>query len=225
MICADFERLIALDVEGDLPQSKGRVVAEHLLACPSCRQFAERLKFSQTLLKELGREPVGEPMLTEVRSRVRVELARETQPQGFPWWYLALGAGLVATLIFAVPVPRRHSPGVNTRVAAEQTTPANGGIPMRASNDEMIIPKIAVRPAKSSPAAVGLRHAARRASKENPISPTSSLPGTPKTAQGVPSSKYSRGSLRASANGRHPQSLTIKLLTDNPNVVIYWLID
>jgi anti-sigma factor RsiW len=222
MNCADFERLIALDVEGDLPGPKSRAVAEHLLACPSCRQFAEQVKFSQALLKNLGQEPADERMLQEVRRRVQIGLASETQPQGFPVWQFALGVGLITALIFAVITLRPHSGGANTQFLAEGSRPANAARP---NKDETRNSKIDARSAKPPRVAKDLSANPRGRVRSTVILPASSAAGTPKSAQAVPSKKLSSGSMSASANAQHPQPLTIKLLTDNPNVVIYWLVD
>lgn len=223
--CAGFERLIALDVEGDLPGPKSRAVAEHLLACHSCQQFAERLKISQALLKELGQEPVDEPLLQEVRRRVRNRLASETQPRGFPVWRFALGAGLVAALILAVLTLRHHSPETVTQIVAKAPTPANAALPSHASKGETRNSKIVARSTKPARAARDLAANTRERVRSTVISPAPSVAGTLKSAQVLPARMFSSGSLSASADAHHPQPLTIKLLTDNPNVVIYWLVD
>jgi hypothetical protein len=225
MNCADYERLIALDVEGDLPQPQGRAAAEHLLSCPSCQKFEDSLKTSQALLKELGQEPLGEETLTEVRRRVRIGLAGAMQPEGLPVWRLALGVGVVAALIFTVVTLHHSSPGVKTRIVAERSTPASVAPPAHATINETPNSKIASRSAKSAPAARDLSNTAGRASKPGPISQAPPRVRSLKRPQGVPPSRFPSGALRANAEIQHPQPLTIKLLTDNPNVVIYWLID
>ncbi len=222
MNCRAFERLIALDVEGDLPQSQGRAVAEHLLACPSCRKFTESLKTSQSLLKDLGQEPVDDQILAEVRRRVRIGLASEQEPKGFPVWRLVLGAGLVAALILVVEVNRQYSSGVSTRMVAKRLTPANTAVPSRARNDEARNSKFDFTSAKSASSLVGNP---ARATKQKLSAGVPSLARTLDGSQDVPSTEFSPGALRAGADLQHSPSLTIKLLTDNPNVVIYWLVD
>jgi anti-sigma factor RsiW len=225
MNCPDFERLIALDVEGDLPEPQGRAVGEHLRACHSCREFAESLKISQALLKDLGEEPVDEQMLQEVRRRVRNGLASERQPQGFPVWRWAWGAGLVAALCFAALILHHHYRGAVTPVVADRSTPANTALPPRARNDETRVPKIEVRSAKSTQAARQSSVSNREGFRPTSILPAPSLAQATKGVQRAPSSQFSSSPLRASASAQHLQPLTVKLITDNPNVVIYWLVD
>jgi len=220
----DFERLIALDVEGDLPEPQGRAVAEHLRACNSCQQFAESLKISQALLKELGQEPLDEPMVQEVRRRVRNGLASAMPQRVFPGWRLAWGAGLIAALVLAVLTLRHHSREEATQVVAEKSTPASAPLPS-ASKIENGDSKIGARSAKSVPAA---RHSSinpREGMRPASILPAPSVAGTLKRPRAAPPGEFSSGSLRASAEAQHLQPLTVKLITDNPNVVIYWLVD
>lgn len=225
MNCPDFERLIALDVEGDLPEPKGRAAAEHLRACPSCRQFAESLKISQALLKELGQEPVDEPMVQEVRRRVRDGLASATQLPVFPVWRLAMGAGLMAALILAVLAMRHHSREEATQVVAEKSAPASSPMHSAASKNETRESRIEAGSAKSVPAA---RHSGNNpwgGMRPTSILPAPSVAGTLKSPRAVPPGEFSSASMRASAEAQRLQPLTVKLITDNPNVVIYWLVD
>jgi anti-sigma factor RsiW len=225
MNCLDFEGLIALDVEGDLPEPQGRAVAEHLRACHSCGQFAESLKVSQALLKELGQEPLDEQMLQEVRRRVRIGLANERQPQGFPAWRWAWGVGLVAALTFAALILHYHSRRTVTPVVAVRSAPANAAPPSAARKDEKRNSKFETRSTESAQAA---GHSSIRAGEG--VRLASTLPAPPlvhatKGAQHMPSGKFSSGPLRVSAGTQHLQPLTVKLITDNPHVVIYWLVD
>ncbi|MGA3326666.1 MAG: zf-HC2 domain-containing protein [Terriglobia bacterium] len=225
MNCPDFERLIALDVEGDLPEPQGRAVAEHLRACPSCRQFSESLKISQALLKELGEEPVDEPMVQEVRRRVRNGLASATPRQVFPVWRLAWGAGLIAALVLAVLILRHHSREEATQEVAEKSAPASAPLHSAASKIENGDSRIGARSAKSVPAA---RHSSINppgGMRATSILPAPSVAGRLKSPHAGPPDEFSSGSLRASADAQHLQPLTVKLITDNPNVVIYWLVD
>lgn len=225
MNCPDFERLIALDVEGDLPIPQGRAVAEHLRACPSCRQFSESLKISQALLKELGQEPLDEAMVQEVRRRVRNGLASPTPQRVFPVWRWAWGAGLIAALVLALVILRHHSREEATQVVAEKSTPASAPLPAAAGKIENGDSRIDARSAKSVPAA---RHSSinpREGKGPTSILPTPSVARPLKRPRLAPPGEFSSSVLRASADAQHLQPLTVKLITDNPNVVIYWLVD
>jgi hypothetical protein len=225
MNCPDFEGLIALDVEGDLSDLQSRAVSGHLRTCHSCREFAESLKVSQALLKELGQEPVDEQMLQEVRRRVRIGLASERQQRGFPVWRWALGAGLVAALTFAALILLHHPRGAATPVVADRSTPANPALPSAARKDEIRNPKIETRPTKSMQAAKEFSARTPKGVRLNPTLPAPSPAQATKGSQRMPSGKFSSGPLRASTDNQHPQPLTVKLITDNPHVVIYWLVD
>ena len=225
MKCADFEILLALEVGGDLPGPQGGAVAEHLLVCPSCRRFADRLKFSQALLKDLGQEPLDEQMVQEVRRRVRNGIATKTPLQSAPVWRWVLEAGVIAALIFVSVVLRHYSPGARTRIVAERSTTANASVPARTNKNGTRNPTVDFRSAKPARAAKHLSANSRRSEKLGPGLLASSEARKSKRANEIPSSKFSSGSLRASANVHQPEPLTVKLLTDNPNVVIYWLID
>ena len=190
MNCKDFEKLIALDVEGDLPQPQGRVVQEHLRACIRCQEFVQELKASQAMFKGLAAEAMDERALEEVRRRVRVGLAAEADRPAFPAWRWALGTGVVAALILAAlilrPLVRRPVPQATATKRAPETVAA--------------VPSAPVLPGSLSPQIV--KSTSPRQQKSSPPA-----------------------SLRTRTRAHHPEPLTIKLLTDNPNVVIYWLVD
>ncbi len=189
MNCADFERLIALDAEGDLPKQMAANVSAHLRTCRQCQEFAVKLETSQTLLKELGQEAPDEATLQEVRRAVLNRLPSEPDSKSFPVWRLAFGAAVVAILILTVPALRRPS-----------RTPSPG-----------IIAKTQVQ----------LTGEAMRQSPALP--PRASAQGS-KGARVVKPRKPLSGPLYARAK-RQPEPLMVKLLTDNPKVVIYWQID
>jgi anti-sigma factor RsiW len=190
MSCLDFEKLIALDIEGDLPERKAAKLVEHMKACGNCREFAGKLQASQALLKGLAQEPLDEAVLREVRQRVLRGIATQTQPHRFPAWRFALGAVLVAIVIFAAVTlwrPRGHGVSKSIRETPMQS------------------PMAAVRPAPTAP--------------EHPRA------GTGRAIHVLRRRKEPRGSLTASFKPAQAAQLTVKLVTDDPNVVIYWLVD
>lgn len=187
MKCPDFEKLIALDLEGDLPERKSKIVAEHLKACRPCREFKEKLKASQTLVKSLAQESVDDGVLQEVRQRVLKSLPTRER-QGFSGWRYALGAGVTAVMVLAAIALWRPS---NDRVAdLTRATPK----------------QTATEPVE----------------QQTPTLASRSPVGAMKGKSILRSRKYLSSSLTAS---ERPQQLTIKLVTDDSNVVIYWLVD
>jgi len=190
MKCLDFEKMIALDVEGDLPERKAAKLVKHLKACRNCREFAEKLQASQALLKSLAQEPVDEGALREVRQHVLSAIATEAEPHRFPAWRFALGAALVAAVIFAATALwRSRGHGVTESVGGVSKQPHMA----------------AVRPAPTTTESPRVR--------------------TEKAKHVLRQRKRSQGPLTASVKPARPEQLTVKLVTDDPNVVIYWLVD
>lgn len=187
MNCVDFEKLIALDAEGDLPKQNAGRLAEHLQICPHCREFAVKLEASQAMLKELGQEVPDQAALQEVRRGILNRLPAEAAPAMFPAWRFALGAGLVALLILAAIIFKH--PARRPVMQAKVQTPT-----------------------------------ATEAINRPPAPPPPSPAHSPKKVRAVRARKSFSGTLSASAK-RQPEPLLIKILTDNPNVVIYWQVD
>lgn len=188
MKCPDFEKLIALDLEGDLPERKSKAVAEHLKVCRLCQEFTEKLTTSQTLLKSLAQESVDDGVLQEVRQRVLSGLPTEEQRHGFRGWRYALGAGVTAVLVLAAVTlwrPSNNPVADVTRASPKQTATEAVG-----QQTATLVPRPSIRATKG-------KSVLRRR-------------------------RYFSSSLTAS---ERPQQLTIKLVTDDSNVVIYWLVD
>lgn len=81
MNCRRFEKLFALDVDGDLTARKRRAVAEHMAVCERCRDFAARLEASQRAVRDLANETVDEEVLDEIRARVLALVAEQGRPR------------------------------------------------------------------------------------------------------------------------------------------------
>jgi len=211
MNCHDFEKLIALDVEGDLPQEKRGAVAEHMQACRHCQEAAAGLKSSQIMLKDLRNVTADEAVLQEVRRRVLNRLATEPAPRALPMWRFALGAGLVAGLIFALIVLRRVSPN---------SVPVTAKAPAA-------LETIRHTPAARAPSAVQISKGQDTLESRRPASAAQSCTGARPCGptQVVAAKRAVTSSPRGTAAERHPEPLMVKLMTGNPNVVIYWLVD
>src|SRR5262245_57624204 len=81
MKCGYSEELIALYLEGDLPDFRALQVEQHLGTCRSCRETAADLQESLALFKGLRRYGVQASDLSDVRQRVRNEVKSvETSP-------------------------------------------------------------------------------------------------------------------------------------------------
>jgi len=221
MNCLDFEKLIALDIEGDLPELKAEKLGAHLKACRNCREFKDELRASQAMLKSLAEESAEEAVLEEVRGRVLEGIAAEAKPPRFLAWRFAVGAALVTTAIVAAVTlwrprtplqvarisqpPMQEHPDVGTRqrgqdggaTASETPAPQRGG-------EKQASPEVT--------------RAASKASERPPAR-------TEKAEHVVRRQKQSQAPLAAHLEPPQPEPLTVKFMTDDPNVVIYWQVD
>ena len=74
MNCEQFERLIALQVEGDLPNDQQTKLSNHLSACGSCHRFAEEILDSQASLRSYAGEDFDETLLAGIRHSVMSQI-------------------------------------------------------------------------------------------------------------------------------------------------------
>jgi hypothetical protein len=215
MNCADFEKLIALEVEGDLPKQMAGGVAAHLRTCRQCQEFALDLETSQDLLKELGKEAPNEVTLQNIRRGILNRLPTEPAPITFPAWPFALGAAAITILLLALALLGHRSRTPAPKVVAERETPAaSTQVGGRTHIAGPAPSKAAPRGSATTPAimrAVAPRPAFHRISR--------GTKAAAKPGQSHRASEFSR------ERPQHPEPLMVKLLTDNPNVVIYWLVD
>jgi len=100
-------------VDGALGSRGGRMAAEHVSGCASCRSEVERLRRLRLLVRSAHAEPAG-PDWSGFWPSVRTRIARETpQPVRESWWLpfwkpvrghprVALGSVAVSTLAAAL---------------------------------------------------------------------------------------------------------------------------
>jgi hypothetical protein len=74
MNCEQFERLIALNVEGDLPQPQQIKLTTHLTICGSCYRFAEEIRDSQSALRSYTGEDFDDALLAGIRRNVMSQI-------------------------------------------------------------------------------------------------------------------------------------------------------
>ena len=133
MSCVFSRELLALHVENDLPESEGRIVARHLLECPECEGFLDRLSQRQSQLKLLRLEAIPQSTLTRMRRGVLSQI--ENSPQSLGWsvriertlWlgfrrhafvFSSLAVVVVSATLFA---QMRQTPRPDTTAATKQT--------------------------------------------------------------------------------------------------------
>jgi len=188
MSCAEFEILIALQVEDDLPEGQEPVVSGHLKSCSACREFAGELRQSQAALKSLRYEPIGTEVFAEVRERVLASVPAR-RARDMAWAKYAVAAAVFVALGATVLWRSRHPITPQQPVAPEVTVTAPAPIE---------IPVVRVQPRRKM---LHRKLMARRVKTE--MEPFRAVAST--VAKSEP--------------------LVIKLLTDDPQVVIYWLVD
>ena len=168
MKCADWERLIAGEVES-------AELEEHLIGCVACRAFAREMEENRAALAVLSADPAA---CDAVRARVLAEIRLQRRRRA--WWIWPAAVAACAALVVALMVARRFgSPAPPRPVEFAKA------------------PKLMEWTAKPSPSLV--RRAARVRPRPAPVVPQ------PVVAQKEP--------------------LVVKMLTNDPDVIIVWLID
>jgi hypothetical protein len=210
MNCGFSERVLALYAENDLPEAEALRTERHLSECPACRAFVEEVRESQLVLKALRQETLRRTEPVSVRNSV---LARVNHVAAWsPWnmrferWLLRgyrrgfAMAAVAAAVLGAGVIWKLADVTVTLQqpapVAAVESAPA----PLQAT------------PAPSVPAPPA--RAARPARRQTVTPGRVSMPEEPAVqAQSSPPDRAQSG------------QVVVKLLTDDPNIVIYWLLD
>ena len=169
MNCQAFEPMLALYVEGDLPERDVPRVEEHVATCADCRDLLEDLQSSQAVLKTLGAEAVDGALLTAVRAGV---LARIDCRRRAVWPWVAATTAALALLILLLAPSQRTAPEPRPVTIAQAS------------------PKVEAAVGRAGPPAHSRRPRRRPVTK-------------PPAAQ----------------------QLVVKILTDDPDIVIIWLVD
>jgi anti-sigma factor RsiW len=216
MTCAQFGKLLALYVEQDLSEGKRLKVEAHLSACPRCRAFFESLSRSQSLLKGVEQEPPGwvDHAIEQVHARVLGQLA---EPSGRSEFFLlpfarryagplSAMAGL-ALLAAGLVLGLRHAGG-GVRTAAPNFRPA------RAASRH---PAGLLKPGATAPEGTS---GARRVARLH--RPRARLANVQRRSRPI---RRAGIQLASTTAPRKREPLKVMLLTDDPDVVIYWLVD
>ena len=183
MACHEFEQLVALFVEDDLPPTERGHTEAHLRVCAACAHLAEELKESQSVFKSIRQQVPTQTMLTVVRTRV-LEQAH-TRVSWFERIFLsAFGqratlAGLALLLLGSSALWVWKQPA---DVPTPETPPVTPVL-----QSPVLTPAVETHVAEVRP--VRRRHA--------PVVNRTDV----------------------------PKETTIKWLTDDPNIVIYWLVE
>jgi hypothetical protein len=228
MKCRYSQNDIALYVEQDLPARSAREIELHLVTCDLCRTLAEELRESQSMLKGLKQDTVSAAVLASVRSQILAELGARRMRPAWGRWVYALAGGLLAVIISVLWI-------ADVKPGTETTTDKNGKqlLPPReaqARKDEASSSPLMTAGSPSPLTSINTSPYRARASRRR-LLPDESTPdkqvsvledGTnfavrSEVADGLPA--------QTELPDEPPKQIVVKLLTDDPNVVIYWLMD
>ncbi|HEX2524441.1 MAG TPA: zf-HC2 domain-containing protein [Terriglobia bacterium] len=241
MNCSSFEELIALHAEGDLDSSRAASVELHLKSCTSCQRFLAELKASQALVKDLAEESLDAASFNIVRQRVMQEVNRRQEtrvwwrllPPALAEWRPAWAAALVALVALGLLLQWQlwHKPGQSDRVNAPRVG-ATPDVRKDGPADFAANPREKTGPEQASGREPATRQIAKRQMRMAPHAPPS-LTGS--QTQVVPiedelpleqgSNLEPEQPTPADVPAEPPPPLVIKLVTDDPNIVIVWLVD
>ena len=197
MNCTEFEERIALFVENDLSDAEVTAVERHLETCTDCREFAAGLRESQAMLKGLRREPFDDAIFADVRSQVIGRVSNVRPPM---WPKYAIAATLLVML--AAAALWRTRPAAPVGVPAVTAT-IGPGPALSASRTPAPVqaPQIAKTTGRHG-------RAKSRANANVTLARQNIRPSRPAHPRAV-----------------NAEPLVVKLLTNDPEVVIYWLVD
>jgi hypothetical protein len=199
--------MIALYAGGELTPGRARRVEMHLRECASCRALADDLAADRAALERLGACASHDLELGSIRAAVMAEVTTLQPAAGklvrSP--RLALAAVAVAAAVALVAFVATHGERRAPRVADD---PASGDIRVVEIPPE--VPEVA--PEQSGEAAPEAPAVAEAAAEHQPptrIARTDPPAGHPDTAPGP----------------GPEEPMLIKILTDDPEVVIYWIVE
>ncbi len=209
MSCLHFVNLMALAAGGDLEGAELRLLEDHLVGCEACRAFMEELDQSQRALLNLSQVEVSEGMEADLTDRVMRAVAQEPQTVNVrqvwrPVFLWAAAAGfLLAVLAVVVAMTDLRSPPPRTPAVQPETLPQQAlNAPAEPSN-----PPEEPRPIRP-----------------NVSSPAPPPEASPPTVAVVARHQSARPKPHPSADEKSSQPLVILLQTEDPNVLIYWIV-
>jgi hypothetical protein len=211
MTCHYSQNDIALYVEQDLPPAKIQEIELHLVTCDVCRDLAADLRESQATFKSLKQDVVSPAALSSVRSRVLAEVARVKVKPVWGRWVYAFTSGLLVVVMSVVWMGRPDQRENLVAVKRVDVQP-----PQLSEHHEESVTKpetTAARRDQRFDQQAGQRSVGAGSSRSR--------------AQSAGLAESSEESLTAEPEvvPDPPKQLVVKLLTDDPNVVIYWLVD
>ena len=201
MSCHEFEGLIALHIEGDLDGTERQRVESHLRGCLDCQSLAEELRESQAAFKSMRQDVADRSALSSVRARVLESVADMESGSLFERWFWggfrqrATLAGIALVLIGAAALWFLPEREIARRSPADTVAVAQSPI-LEPEPAVDVVEVVEVAEAAPTPVPKPAVRPPRRDRQQPAVVPSEPQP-----------------------------QVTIKLLTDDPNVIIYWLGD
>jgi hypothetical protein len=202
------EKEWSLYVEGDIAVSQAERMQTHLLGCAECSEVVDELHESQFAIKSLRQDAAPAAAHALVRERVLDEVARQASSGwtwrlermlfGIRWRYAVCSVAIIAFMTAVLWQSNTPRDPAATIVSAPATTPP----PLSAPIDRQV--------ASEQPR----REIRRVTAKAKPIDYRVSPKSEPKADLET-----------AAPESDEPRPLMVKMLTDDPNVVIYWIVD
>jgi hypothetical protein len=219
MRCKAWEERIALLAGGDLAGAEAAEVQRHLAECAGCREAAAGYAWSLGLAKEAHEEPIAPAHYAAVRARVMAELEQGWRPFWRRPWAWGLAAAAVLILVFALPVGRTSRSRFRGK---PPETAADGYRPATPTESDGRADLLGARQAgKEEEALAGAegRSPAPHRPRRRIVAAAKQEGRRTQDTSGYPTQ------VRLGSPAPHREAVTIKLLTDDPNVIIYWIAD
>jgi hypothetical protein len=232
MTCENWQKDVALYVEGDLPSRQALLLESHMDSCPACRSFRDEFAETQAIFKGLRNETVKDESLDLVRDRVMkgVETGRKTAvlpsiPLKRKWAYQLGGVAAVALIslgLWSLPgeTPPDESP-VERSASREPVDevavlPTPEDVPFEAEGT-------GTTGTTGTIGTIGTMETTKTTGEMDSVeSSAPNGPLLPAVATRTASNTVDRSQLLVS---NAAEDLVVKLLTDDPKIVIYWVID
>lgn len=193
MTCTEYQEQIALLVSGDLPEQEAALVQRHVDECSECQKLSQELAADREAVQDLAAWP-DDAARQQLRAGVLSRLQPQRQQRKTWLWQVAAAAGLLLAAV----------------TAAVWQIPA----PDSLSTVELrrAVPKISVPPV---PVEVASRI-------NQPKIPRKTGPSEKYVAAHRKAAEPQPG-IRSVSLQKEGDVMAIKMTTNDPNVVIYWL--
>lgn len=232
MNCNAYQFLIALHIEADLPPSQVQEVEAHLRQCPTCQKFQRELQASQNMVRDLAHERLDPASFDVVRQRVMQQVSQPGSRRR-PWWQLQLLAPLawrplsaaacvlVLGLLFVwhwfgVDRSKTEMSGVSS-----STEQALDGSRKDAPVDSTVQGDLPPPQKEQKQPRVREWHVAQVQTPPEQAPEVAPEPDLPVEQGSILEPDQSP----ADVPPEEPEPLVIKLVTDDPNIIIVWLVD